>query len=62
MTDEYGWCLHCGGHGAVIVGNRVNQHGRTVPNFVPCKGCDGQDRVTPFVEAQAGAAEAMSRD
>lgn len=52
-TDEYGLCAVCGGHGSVIQGDRVNQHGRTVPNFIPCPYCDQRDRVTPIMEQRA---------
>lgn len=57
-TDEYGLCRACGGHGAVMDGNRVNvtkRGARTVPNFVRCRWCDGRDKVTPLIEARAEA-------
>lgn len=53
MSDGDGLCSICGGHGAVIQGERVNQYGRTVPNFAPCSYCDQRDRVTPTMEARA---------
>lgn len=54
MTDQpRELCDVCGGHGAVMQGERVNQFGRSVPNFVSCRSCDGRDRATPLIESRA---------
>jgi len=60
MSGEDGLCVACGGHGSVMAGDRVNQRGRMVPNFVPCEWCDGRDKVTPLIEPQAESAEDQS--
>lgn len=55
LSDD-GLCSACGGHGSVMDGSRQvtgRWRERTVPNMVRCGWCDGRDRVTPLVEAQA---------
>lgn len=53
-VDMDGLCVACGGHGVVLTGARhVNEKGRKVLTFAPCRLCDGSDRVTPLLESAA---------
>lgn len=66
-TDEYGWCVTCGGHGSLMVRLPVTPENlatlrpraqeRAITEGVvwgskPCPTCDGTDHVTPYAEAQ----------
>jgi len=67
-TDDRGLCVRCGGHGSTFhattdandpglsrVGVRRIERGGEALVHDPCGLCDGGDRVTPMLEAQAEA-------
>ena len=49
-TDEYGLCVVCGGHGGTMT-EPAEPDGKW--GWRRCEVCDGKDRVTPLIEAQA---------
>jgi hypothetical protein len=65
VSDYSPFCSACGGHGATFAElppdtpnltprqQRWRDRGRPILQSAPCTHCDGQDRVTPAMEAEA---------